>query len=111
MVSDKKIREINRKFLGRNQPTDVISFHLGKTGFEESVWGEIYISEERAREQAKDYGVAFQEELARLVIHGILHLVGYDDADEISRKRMEKRENHFLNGIASKEVGFDSKIL
>ena len=94
LVGDGAIRDLNRRFLKRDHPTDVLAFPLGDGG--EGIWGEVYVSEDRAREQAARYGVSFREELARLVVHGVLHLMGYDDKDEGSRKVMREREDHYL---------------
>ena len=95
---DKMLKELNQRFLKRNRPTDVMAFPLGADR-EEEVWGEIYVSIERAKEQALIYNVSFSEELARLIIHGILHLFDYDDIDESSKKVMKAREDYYLNRI------------
>ncbi len=80
LVSNRKITELNRRFLGRNRPTNVIAFPLppirtvpGCGG----VLGEIYISREQARLQAKAAGIKLQTELLQLVRHGLLHLAGF----------------------------------
>jgi len=95
---DTMLKELNRRFLKKNRPTDVIAFPLGDGG-EEEVWGEVYVSIERAREQALIYHVSFNEELARLIIHGVLHLLGYDDKDESSKKEMRAKEDYYLGEI------------
>ncbi|MFH1942492.1 MAG: rRNA maturation RNase YbeY [bacterium] len=97
LVDDKEIRELNSRFLHRDRPTDVLAFPL-EDG-EEDVWGEVYVSEERAKEQALAYGVTFEEELARLVVHGVLHLVGYDDKDKKTQREMREREDVYLNRL------------
>lgn len=79
-VNNKKITELNRRFLGRNRPTDVLSFPLppGIIGTErECVRGEIYISREQAQLQAKAAGIKLHTELLELVRHGLLHLAGF----------------------------------
>jgi probable rRNA maturation factor len=73
---DKCLRNLNREFLGKDEPTDVIAFNLSPN--EDYLVGDIYISVERAAEQAKDNKVELEQELLRLELHGILHLVGYD---------------------------------
>lgn len=65
---------MNRRFRERHAPTDVLAFDFE----EEDFLGEVYISLDRAREQAKEYGVDEKEELRRLVVHGLLHLLGYN---------------------------------
>ncbi len=95
---DTMLKELNRRFLKRDRPTDVIAFPLGDGG-EEEVWGEVYVNIERAREQALIYHVSFNEELARLIIHGVLHLLGYDDRNESSKKEMRAKEDYYLGEI------------
>jgi probable rRNA maturation factor len=87
---------LNREFLGRNRPTDVLSFELGEPGGDRTA-GEIYVNLDRARRQALDYGVSFWNELARLAIHGLLHLYNYHDRDDSSKDRMVTRQEELLN--------------
>ncbi len=91
------IRDLNCRFLKRDWATDVIAFPFGEQ--EKGPWGEIYISEEQTRDQAVKYGVSFEEELARLIIHGILHLLGYQDKNADLRKKMKIKENHYLKYV------------
>lgn len=97
IVDDAEIRRLNAEYLGRDRPTDVIAFPLEDDS--DDVWGEAYISADRAREQAADYGVTFEEEMARLVIHGVLHLLGYEDGDDASRDRMRMLEDAYLEKV------------
>ncbi len=79
-VSNRKITELNRRFLGRNRPTDVIAFPLPPVRNGPGcgcLIGEIYISREQARLQAKAAGIKLQTELLQLVRHGLLHLAGF----------------------------------
>jgi probable rRNA maturation factor len=92
MVDDAAMRDLNLRFLKKDRPTDVIAFELGDGG----VWGEVYVSAERTREQAADYGVPPAEELARCVIHGLLHLLGYDDVTLRERRAMKGKEEEYL---------------
>jgi len=94
---DEMLHELNLKFLKKDRATDVMAFPLGDD--EEEVWGEVYVSIERAKEQALIYNVSFNEELARLIIHGVLHLLGYDDRDESSKKEMKAKEDYYLGEI------------
>ena len=94
LVDDSEIQSLNERFLGKERPTDVIAFPLDNDG--DKIWGEIYISVDRAKEQANDYGVAYSEELARLVIHGILHLLGYEDHGKLDQKKMKAKEDDYL---------------
>jgi len=82
LVSEKKIREINKRYRRKNKTTDVLSFE----GL-----NEIFVCPEAVRKQAKRLKIPFKNELKRVIIHGILHLAGYDH--EISRKETEKMRN------------------
>ena len=75
LLDDDGIRAINRDYLERDRPTDVIAFSLGD---EHALLGDIYLGLERARCQAADEGVALEEELVRLAVHGTLHVLGLD---------------------------------
>jgi len=92
IVSDGDIHEINRNWLGHDYPTDVITFPLETDPLE----AELIISADAVRKQAKEYSVNVREECSRLVIHGILHLLGYDDRGRNARKRMQKAEDAYL---------------
>ena len=86
------IREMNKEYLGHDHDTDVIAFPME----EDSLFGEIYISVEKAIEQAKDYKVSREEELLRLSVHGALHLAGYKDFTDEQRKKMHQLENSYI---------------
>lgn len=87
------MRRLNRHFLRRDETTDVLAFSLGeKPGME----GEIYINVELARRQARDFEVSLSNEVTRLLIHGLLHLIGYDDRTVSERKRMKAREEKLV---------------
>ena len=91
LVSPAKIKELNRKYRKKNTITDVLSFLYDD-------FGEIVICLKKVRENAKKFGFPFKTELARVFIHSILHLLGYDH--EKSKKQiniMEKKENYYLN--------------
>ena len=77
-VNDRRIHELNRRFLKRDRPTNVISFNCNEPQLpgEPRLLGEVYISRDRAREQAREYGVTYGSELRRLALHGLLHLLG-----------------------------------
>ncbi|MCX8054307.1 MAG: rRNA maturation RNase YbeY [Ignavibacteria bacterium] len=96
-MNNDDIRDINKRYLKHNWETDVISFPLE----ENPLSGEIYIGLEVAREQAKEYNVSLTNELSRLAIHGVLHIIGYDDATDIERNNMTKLENKYLEGDTS----------
>ena len=87
-VSDAVIRRLNREFLNHDWATDVIAFPLGDGG----VFGEVVVSGETARREAKARGIPAKEELLRYVVHGILHLLGHDDHAPAARKKMWARQ-------------------
>lgn len=92
-VNDRFIRRINRKYLKHDAVTDVISFPLeGGMGVD----GEVYVSLDRAKQQARDGGIPFREEVRRLVVHGTLHLLGYRDSTKREKRRMTEKEEYFL---------------
>lgn len=72
-VADRKIHELNKKFRKKDRPTDVLSFN-----YDGKILGDVIISRETTRRNAKKYGVAYHDEVKRLVIHGTLHVLGYD---------------------------------
>jgi len=89
-VSDKRIRELNRQFRGIDKATDVLSFPAD--GPDESNLGDIAISAETAATQAKENGLSFDGEIAQLILHGLLHLSGYDhETDNGEMNRLELR--------------------
>jgi probable rRNA maturation factor len=89
-VSDKRIRDLNRQFRGIDKATDVLSFPAG--GPDELNLGDIAISTETAATQAKDNGLSFDDEIAQLILHGLLHLSGYDhETDNGEMNRLELR--------------------
>ena len=83
LLDDQAIRELNRTYLGRDRPTDVIAFALHEEG--ESVLGDIYVGHEQAVRQAGDLAVPLIEELVRLAIHGTLHVLGHDHPETDAR--------------------------
>jgi len=99
-VGTEKIQELNSRFLRHDYPTDVLAFPLHDEG--EVLEGEIYVCVETAEKQARDYGIPLKEELARLIVHGMLHLIGYDDRQLKNKQNMLKRGDfyvkNYLNG-------------
>ncbi|HEX9829166.1 MAG TPA: rRNA maturation RNase YbeY [Bacteroidota bacterium] len=96
-VGSRFIRRINRDFLGHDIITDVISFPL-QDGL--GVDAELYINLERAKSQAREYNVKFKDEVLRLVIHGTLHVLGYDDTTKKAKQRMRRREDFYLTRLS-----------
>ena len=93
ITSDEKVYEINREFLSHDYLTDIITFNYNKGN---TVNGEIYISEERVRDNAEKYAVSPGSEMRRVIFHGILHLCGYDDRTEGEKKKMSEMEEMYL---------------
>ena len=100
-VDNEKIHELNKQFRGVDRPTDVISFALEDAEEEFlstiRVLGDIYISIPKMQEQAKEYGHSEKRELAFLVVHGLLHLLGYDHQTEEEEKVMFQIQEEMLN--------------
>jgi len=93
-TDDDEILEINKKFLKHNYFTDVITFGYCT---ENTISGDIVISIDTIKSNSLLYGVTFENELHRVIIHGILHLLGLDDNDDAHRKEMKEKENWALN--------------
>lgn len=90
-LDDGAIRRLNRRFRRKDRPTDVLTFPFHDPDF----LGEVYVSLDRARCQAREYGKTFSQELWLLVSHGLLHLCGYDDDAPAERRRMRAREARY----------------
>ncbi len=97
-VDDAKIKQINTEYRLKKSETDVISFNYNEKKYS---GGDIFISTDTARNNAKKYGVDFEQEILRLVTHGVLHVLGYDHTDnfgktEIMKKKQEKYLKNFI---------------
>lgn len=101
LIGDKKMRRLNRQYRGKDKTTDVLSFGLDE-GFDiagSHELGDIFISIPHIRRQAKAFGVPFREECARMLIHGILHLLQYDHVKPRDAKRMFALQERLLREI------------
>ncbi len=105
---DELLRGLKKQFFQKNQFTDVIAFRLNNYK-EKAVEGEVYISLPRARENAEIFGEPFEKEVTRLLIHGVLHLLGFDDITKISKKEMTSLEDTYLTMVRWKKL-FTKKI-
>ncbi|MEJ8841871.1 rRNA maturation RNase YbeY [Lacibacter sp. H375] len=92
--TDDALLEINRIYLQHDYYTDIITFPLSTAS--DPIQAELYISTERVKENAKQGGVSFKEELHRVIFHGCLHLAGYGDKSSQQIKKMREREDHYL---------------
>ena len=103
---DEAVRELNRQFRDVDAPTDVLAFGTGEEGDfvtapgEQAYLGDVVISYPRAVAQAEEYGHSVNRELALLAVHGVLHLLGYDNVDEAERMKMGARQNEILGSLA-----------
>jgi len=98
LADDRLLHELNRSYRGVDRPTDVLSFGLGE-GPPGSALGDVVISLERARAQAEAFGHSELRELCYLAVHGTLHLLGHDDADERGEAAMAARAEAVLSSL------------
>ena len=92
---DQTLSDLKKNFFYKDHLTDVIAFRMN--AYEEvKVEGEIYISIPRVKINAREYGQSFSKELARIIIHGILHLLNYDDATSNEKIKMTEKEDYYL---------------
>jgi probable rRNA maturation factor len=105
LTDDASIRELNRTHRGKDKPTDVLSFPAGRVILSLSkddteILGDIAISVETARRQAAEYDAPLQNEIYRLLIHGLLHVLGHDHHEPAERAAMEAEERRLAGAIA-----------
>ena len=94
-VDNPAIHQLNKRYLGHDEPTDVLSFPMSDPG-SKRLTGELVIGAELAQIEAESRGHDVQAELALYVIHGLLHLCGYDDKLPSDAQKMRERERHYL---------------
>lgn len=92
--SDNYILDINQKYLQHDYFTDIITFDYSEGG---RISGDLFISVDSVRENSVEYGTEFEDELHRVIVHGILHLIGYDDHTEDEIKTMRSKEDYYLS--------------
>ncbi len=92
-MRDESLLKINLQFLKHDNYTDIITFNYNE---EKKIAGDIFISVDRVKENAEKFGVKFEEELHRVMIHGVLHLCGYKDKSKTDSDLMRKKENSAL---------------
>jgi probable rRNA maturation factor len=91
LVSDRRMAQLHHRFMGIDGPTDVITFQHG----------EIFLSVEMAKRQAASYHTSFQHELRLYLVHGLLHLAGYDDREALVRRQMERTQEKIVARAAA----------
>jgi probable rRNA maturation factor len=102
-VDNATIHQLNKRYLNHDEPTDVLSFPLSEPN-ERRLTGELVIGAEVARDEAAERGHDAAAELALYVIHGLLHLCGFDDKTEANAKEMRARERHHLQQIGLPDI-------
>ena len=97
LTDDTALRQLNREFRGTDAPTDVLSFDLSDPVHPAgATTGEIYISLEQARQQARETHRPFHEVVTHLAVHGVLHLLGFEHDTDVGHIRMQQQEAHYL---------------
>ncbi len=91
--SDERILEVNQQYLSHDFYTDIITFDYVE---KDKISGDIFISVDRVKENAKDFNVTFQQELLRVIIHGVLHLLGFEDHSAEEQQLMRQKENEAI---------------
>ena len=102
-VDNPTIHTLNKRYLDHDEPTDVLSFPLSEPGAKRLA-GELVIGAEVALAQARERGHDVQQELALYVIHGLLHLCGYDDKSDEGAREMRQRERHYLKELGLPDI-------
>lgn len=97
-IGPRRSAGMNEQFLQHEGPTDIITFDYGSTP--DCLRGELFICVSEAVRQAREFGTTWKQELRRYVIHGLLHLRGYDDRDARSRQRMKREEDRLVRQFA-----------
>ncbi|MEN9303201.1 MAG: hypothetical protein RL264_1630 [Bacteroidota bacterium] len=99
--SDDYLLQVNRTYLDHDYYTDIITFDYSDLGI---LSGDLFISLDRVKENAQDFSDSFENELKRVVFHGVLHLCGYKDKSKKDEKIMRIKENYYLDYFVSRET-------
>jgi len=91
--SDQYLLEYNKTYLGHDYYTDIITFELES----DPVEGDLYVSLDRVKDNAHARGISLQDEVDRVIIHGVLHLLGFEDKTEEGQKKIRQKEDHYLS--------------
>lgn len=101
-VTNEEIRDLNRTYRNKDSVTDVLSFPMEEEfelDFENTILGDVVISIDRLREQAKEFNHSFQRELSYLLVHSLLHLFGFDHMEEEEKLEMRKEEKEIMDKL------------
>ncbi|MFO7888003.1 MAG: rRNA maturation RNase YbeY [Eubacteriales bacterium] len=98
-VNNKEIKELNKKYRGKDYPTDVLSFPLNEEVEGLIILGDIIVSIEKVMQQSEEYNHSFERELTYLIIHGMFHLLGYDHLIEEDKKIMRGKEKKIVKEL------------
>lgn len=101
LVDDREIRRLNRRYRGKDKATDVLSFSYleGKMTPADGTVGDVYVSHQTLARDARRLGVAVPDLALRIVVHGMLHVIGYDHESDADAARMERRERALLKRL------------
>lgn len=99
-IGSGEMKKLNRKYLGHTSDTDIITFQYSIVP---PIEGELFINLDQARKNAEVYGATLGAEVRRLLIHGVLHLTGWDDRTAALRSAMRSRENELLNLVSKRK--------
>ena len=99
--SDDYLLNINKQYLDHDYYTDIITFNYVEN---KTISGDLFISVERITENAANYDTDMEKELFRVIFHGILHLIGYNDKTEEEKKLMKEKEDFYLNTVNFEEI-------
>lgn len=95
LVNDRNIKKINNSYLNHNYYTDIITFPYDNS--KKNIDGEIFISLDTVKKNAKSYNTSFKTEFKRVIVHGCLHLTGYDDRTKKQKELIRAKENYYLS--------------
>jgi len=94
LTSENNIRSLNKKYLKRNYMTDIIAFNYNRDNF---ISGDLFLNPGTIKRNAEEYKTTFSEEILRVIIHGVLHLIGYNDKSIEEKIEMREKENFYLD--------------
>lgn len=98
LTDDDEMRELNRTWRGKDAPTNVLSFPAGQVGAEGFI-GDVVLAHETTRKEAREHSLALQDHVSHLVVHGVLHLLGFDHIEDEAAERMETVERTALAAL------------